>query len=276
MSLSFFNWFAFGAHLSLGIFFSIYFPFINKSNPQSEEQKVEMQLQDHSLQLSIVNRRVQLSWISIKSASPTFNTVQGLLIAFFLVTALFHLIYATSPIYPEMIKRQNNWMRWIEYSITATAMLYILALICTVKDTNVYLLLGPCNVVMIGLGQLIEEKIRAGESPWLPMVAGFLLLISEFSIIVREYIRRIKDVNSFVSSIPNSKVGPVPYWITYMTILLFLFFSCFGFVALYQSIHPEVSYESIEKIYIILSLVSKAILGGFLAYGITWGQQKFN
>jgi hypothetical protein len=83
-------------------------------------------------------------------------------------------------------------------------------------------------------------------------------------------------VDQFISSLPNARVGPVPQWITYMVIILFLFFSCFGFIALYQSIYPEVQYESIEKMYIILSLLSKATLGGFLAYGITWGQQRFN
>jgi hypothetical protein len=228
------------------------------------------------LALTLVGNRVSLGWKSVKSASPTFTTLQGLLIAFFYVTALFHLFYATSPLYPELIKGRNNWMRWIEYSITATMMIYILALICTVKDTNVYVLLGACNVVMVSLGQLVEEKIKRGESPIIPMAAGFLLLLSEFAVIVREYVRRIQDVDQFISSLPNARVGPVPQWITYMVIILFLFFSCFGFIALYQSIYPEVQYESIEKMYIILSLLSKATLGGFLAYGITWGQQRFN
>jgi hypothetical protein len=157
-------------------------------------------------------------------------------------------------------------------------MLYIIALLCTVKDTNTYILLGSCNVIMVSLGQLVEEKINVGESPWLPMAASFVLLFTEFSVITREFVRRTNDVNSYILSSPSLGlgIGKIPTWIVYMLIILFLFFSCFGIVSLYYSIYPDTSYEMIEKAYIILSLIAKTTLGGFLAYGTAFGQQKFN
>lgn len=276
MSLNTYNWSAFGAHLSLGIFFSVYFPLINKSQPQSEQQKNEMALQDHKITFTRdAQRHLVLGWTSVTSLRPTFTTVQALLVAFFYITALFHLIYASSSIYPELIKKHNNWLRWVEYSITSTMMLYIIALVCTVKDTNTYILLGSCNVVMALLGQMVEEKINRGESPWLPMAASFFLLFSEFAVIIREYTSRINQVNEYLV-VPNTGVGRIPTWISYMVIILFLFFSCFGIVALYYGIYPDTQYEYIEKGYIILSLVAKTVLGGFIGYGTAWGQQKFN
>jgi len=278
MSLRTYNWISFGAHMVLGIFFSVYFSIVNKNNPQNQQQKEEMALQDHKLTLTNVQNNITVGWSSVSSLKPTLTTVQGLLVAFFFITALFHFIYATSSLYPELITKRNNWLRWIEYSITSTIMLYIIALLCTVKDTNTYILLGSCNVIMISLGQLIEEKINMGQSPWIPMAASFFLLFSEFSVITRDFSRRINDVNSYIQSSPSSRlgIGKIPTWIIYMLVILFLFFSCFGIVSLYYSIYPDTSYEMVEKAYIILSLIAKTTLGGFLAYGTAFGQQKFN
>lgn len=281
MSLSTYNWVAFGTHLVLAIFFTIYFPIVNKTNPQNQQLRNQMAMQDHKVVLTQDARRhVTLGWTSVTTLHTSLTTVQTLLVAFFYITALFHLIYATSSLYPELIQRHNNWLRWIEYSISSTMMLYIIALLCTVKDTNTYILLGACNIVMILLGQFVEEKINAHESPWLALLASFFLLFAEFGIIIREYLRRIKEVQDYITpantNVTNTGVSNIPYWISFMVFILFIFFSCFGGVALYQCIHPDTEYESIEKTYIILSLLAKTTLGGFLAYGTVYGQQKFS
>jgi hypothetical protein len=235
-----------------------------------------MAMKDHKVVLSKDSQnRLVLGWSSATTLSTSLTTVQGLLIAFFYITALFHLIYATSSIYPSLIKNNNNWLRWVEYSITSTLMIYIIALICTVKDTHTYILLGVCNITMILLGQFVEEKIKNKESALLPLSMSFFILFSEFGIIFREASNRLQQINAYVS--PNqTKPTEFPLWIFFMVPILFLFFGCFGGVALFQSFFPDTDYESIEKIYILLSLVAKTTLGGFLAYGSAWGQQKFS
>lgn len=126
---------------------------------------------------------------------------------------------------------------------------------------------------MISLGQMVEEKIRAGESPIVPMAASFFLLLSEFFVITRDYVRHVDQFQAYIATNPN--IQQIPTWITYMLIILFLFFSSFGFVAVYQSMYPDTDYEFIEKIYIILSLAAKTSLGVFMAYGAAGGQQRF-
>jgi hypothetical protein len=276
MSLSSYNWTAFGVHLCLAIFFSVYFPIINEKFPQNPQLRNQMAMKDHKVVLSKDSQnRLVLGWSSATTLSTSLTTVQGLLIAFFYITALFHLIYATSSIYPSLIKNNNNWLRWVEYSITSTLMIYIIALICTVKDTHTYILLGVCNITMILLGQFVEEKIKNKESALLPLSMSFFILFSEFGIIFREASNRLQQINAYVS--PNqTKPTEFPLWIFFMVPILFLFFGCFGGVALFQSFFPDTDYESIEKIYILLSLVAKTTLGGFLAYGSAWGQQKFS
>ena len=276
MSLSSYNWTAFGVHLFLAIFFSVYFPIINKEFPQSPQLRNEMAMQDHKIVLTKDSQnKIVLGWTSVTSLYTSFTTVQVLLVAFFYITALFHLIYATSPLYTSLIKNNNNWIRWIEYSITSTLMIYILALICTVKDTQTYILLGVCNITMILLGQFVEEKIKNKESALLPLCMSFFILLSEFGIIFREAANRLNQINAYIS--PNqTKPTNFPLWIFFAVPILFIFFGCFGGVAIFQSIFPDTDYESIEKVYLILSLLAKTTLGGFLAYGCAWGQQKFS
>ena len=105
---------------------------------------------------------------------------------------------------------QNNYLRWVEYSITSTIMLYIIALISGVKDTKLYQVLWTMNIGMIAQGQLIETAVHKGESCWIPMITGFSLLVAEWSVILREYLERINQVNSFLKANPTNTSSLVP------------------------------------------------------------------
>ena len=240
--------------------------------------------------------------------STTTNTIdisviQGLLVSFFLITGTFHLFYylggkgihmekdekglyqpveveeeqsSFSTFYTRMIYKKNNYLRWIEYSITATLMLYIIAWTSGVKDTGVYMMLYATNIAMIAQGQLVEEAIRDGKNWRIPMITGFILLLAEFSVIIRTFYMRLNEVNSFVNNPENSNVvgdQKIPKWLLAMIWVLFIFFSCFGIVSLVGT-QSGVSYESVEKGYIILSFVAKATLGAFIAYGTSQRQKN--
>jgi len=233
------------------------------------------------------------------STSTTTNTIditviQGMLVSFFLITGTFHLFYylgghpsKTEPggeplpatfsnNYTRMIDNKNNYLRWIEYSITATLMLYVIAWTSGIKDTNVYLLLYATNIAMMTQGQLAETAIRDGKDWRTPMITGFVLLIAEFSVIIRSFYLRLSQVKSFVNKAENSDlVGnqTIPGWISAMIWVLFIFFSCFGIVSLIGA--GGVSYELVEKGYIILSFVAKAVLGVFVAYGTSQRQKPW-
>lgn len=239
---------------------------------------------------------VSSKWESQSSQKVDIKVLQGLLVSFFFITGSFHLYYYLGNGNPDdapsfrngysrAIKNSNNFYRWIEYSITATMMLYIIALTSGVKDTNIYLLLFATNVTMISLGQQVEVAVRDGKSWWLPMITSFLLLISEFVVITRSFWQRLGQVNDFLKSSTNSSITggrTIPEWLKAMIIVLFLLFSCFGIVSLYGAYYykyaeyREEFYESIEKYYIILSFVAKATLGVFIAYGTSQRQKGWN
>ena len=132
------------------------------------------------------------------------------------------------------------------------------------------------NVAMIYTGQVVEEKIQRGENWYAPMFMGFMLLMTEFTIIVRDFQSRISDIKTFTDANPSLTNGrTIPDWIKYMVWILFLFFSSFGFISLYGA-YSGVAYENVERLYLLFSLLAKATLAGFIAYGTSRRQTAEN
>jgi hypothetical protein len=301
MSLATLNKWAAILHYSLAVGFASYFGYINNKYPNKPVKGVELSMRDHNLDVEritgncveddstvcdVSGNGFRSGWESADTFTVDIKTIQNMLIAFFVITGSFHLYYylgnnelkeGESPTwrtgYTYVIKNQNNFFRWIEYSITATLMLYVIAYTSGVKDTNVYLLLYATNIAMIALGQQVEVAVRDGGDWITPMVTSFLLLFAEFSVIARSFWQRLGQVNTFLDENPSfSKGRRIPSWLNAMIIVLFLFFSCFGFLSLYASIRGT-PYETVEKGYIILSFAAKATLGMFIAYGTSQRQQ---
>jgi hypothetical protein len=278
VSLRTLNLYATILHFVLALALAVYFGILNNKYENQPVKGVELTLRDHELQFTGYSNHdcpsasdpsgntvfcdssgngIGTSWKSVVTAKPSIKLVQNLIIGFFLITGSFHLTYYLTNkdedgIYSRMIANGNNYFRWIEYCITSTMMLYIIAFSSGVKDTNVFIMLFANNVAMISQGQLIEEAVRDGKEWWVPMTTSFLLLLSEFYIIARCFTRQLNRVNTFLK---DNKTGPlsgitngatIPSWIQLVIIILFLFYSCFGFVSLISSI-TGARYENVEK-----------------------------
>lgn len=266
-------------HLVLAVGFMMYFQRINSLYPNDPIQGIELSIRNHNLELT-ANQQNQVSgqWVSRQSQIIPIKTVQQLLVGFFLVTAAFHLIYYTTHdgLYTKMINTGNNYLRWVEYSISSTMMLYIIALISGVKDDNIYKSIFAMNVAMIYTGQVVEEKLQRGENWYAPMFVGFMLLMAEFGVIVRDFQSRISDIKTFSDANPSLFNGrTIPDWVKYMIWILFIFFASFGFISLYGA-YSGVEYERVEELYLLFSLLAKATLAGFIAYGTSRRQQAEN
>lgn len=289
-------------HYVLALALGLYFSYLNNKYPNQPVQGVELSMRDHNLEFTETSQSatgqtvttnnsdgtvtlcdasgscVTPKWVSGETAAPSIQVIQNLIIGFFLITGSFHLGYYLTDTkdgeYTRVIANKNNFYRWIEYSITSTMMLYIIAFSSGVKDTNIYMMLFATNIAMISQGQIIEENVRDGKEWWVPMITSFLLLLAEFYIIARTFWSRLSQVNIFLKKKNNSPLTngqTIPSWLNYMIIVLFLFYSCFGFVSLYGA-YSGANYESIEKTYIILSFAAKAVLGVFVAFGLSQRQ----
>jgi len=94
------------------------------------------------------------------------------------VTALFHciqalLLYMRNGVYIGMILRKRNLVRWLEYSVSASTMSWVLVQLFGATDVYlVFTLALTVNIAMQFQGYLFE--IIRGENEWVPMVAGFV------------------------------------------------------------------------------------------------------
>lgn len=240
-------------HILLAIGFTVYFYSINSrvSSP------LDLTIRDHTLTHEKPPR-----YDSTVQHDTSLWCVEVLVIAFFVVTAIFHGVYATkaNTVYARMVRDKNNWMRWIEYGISSTLMIYIIAFMSGVKDLNTYILLAFLNVCMIMQGQSVEENRRRGMSTVLPLATGFLLLSGEITVITKDFFRRVNEVKTTTGK-------SIPSWLPSMIFILFVFYACFGFVSLVGAT-TQIPYTTVEKTYLWLSLASKATLGAFIAYGL--------
>ncbi len=191
----------------------------------------------------------------LNPATKTLFNIQlsWLIVAFFLLSAFFHLLIATvyNQRYDRNLKLGINKARWIEYSLSASIMMVAIGLLVGIYDSSSLLMIFTLTSVMNLMGLVMEvhnqttQKTNwlsyyigcwAGVVPWL-VVAGYLALGAHM----------------------GSKAPTFVYWIF---VSIFVFFSCFAvnMVLQYKKIGPWKDYIYGERVYIILSLVAKSLL----------------
>lgn len=286
-------------HASLAGGFALYFNNINNKYGVDSKESIDTTYREHTnnFEIDLTTKGVTTSWVSTEASySPNVKTVEQLVVLFFAITSGFHAYYASNVNgnYEKMIKNGNNWVRWVEYSITSTLMLYIIAILSGVKDEGVYSSIFSINIAMIYAGQLVEEyaddeiEFMGKTVPkWtVPMTLGFILLITEFRVIINDFNKNVSNVNDAVLKFEKYKDSEnaeekekykiylqfadklqLPSWLNYTVYGLFAFFSSFGFISLY-GVATKQPYEKTEKTYLLFSLLSKAFLGGIVAYGL--------
>lgn len=254
-----YNFVLFIVHLILMVVFIIYFKAINKGD--SGPSKVNLSLYQHIFKfdqnsgLFVPGNREEVAFKDW--------TISNLIISFFGVTASFHLFYFLNPgnVYLKAVERGNNYFRWIEYSISATIMMVIIAVLSGVKDVQNYFLLVTNAFAMIWTGQWYETS--KGPDRWISIVVGFVLLLGAFEVIWNSFKLRLSEAREAGFNLPG--------WLWATVIVLFIFYASFGFVPISQSIFGG-NYRTYEKTYLTLSLASKATLGMLVAYG--FGQRS--
>lgn len=252
--LRIYNMILFVIHIVIAIFLLIYFAKIRKSS--TPVAGINLDLFNHAFTLNSDGSFYQV--VSEKVLSVSEGGVETLIITFFAITAGFHLLYALNPgnIYLNAISKGNNFLRWIEYSISATIMIVIIALLSGVKDYSNYILLVVSSIAIMSTGQWFETA--TGKSKWIPIVIGFIVLAGVFATIFYSFRKRLQEA--------KASGFKVPAWLYATVWVLFAFYASFGFVPIAQMIFKG-DYVKYEYAYLTLSLLSKASLGILVAVG---------
>lgn len=194
-----------------------------------------------------------------------FDSPVGLGVALFLaLSALAHLVVASPTFFPRYrsgLLAEHNYFRWVEYSLSSSLMIVLIAQLTGISDIAALLALFGVNAGMIFFGWLQEKYEQPGAGGWLPFVFGCVLgLVPWLAVLV------------YVIA-PGSTSGAEPPGFVYGIIVsLFVFFNVFALNQLlqYKRVGRWADYLVGERAYITLSLVAKSALawqvfGGTLA-----------
>ena len=175
---------------------------------------------------------------------------------FLFLAAADHLLMGAPGIWPwyrASLRQHINQARWWEYSISASIMIVLIAMVTGVSDLGAVIAIFGVNVAMILFGLVMETTNRDREdvdwSPfWFGCVAGAVPWIVIVFQIARSEARAVDE--------------GVPTFVYGIIVSLFVLFNSFAInMALqYRRVGPWRSYLFGEQSYIVLSLVAKTAL----------------
>lgn len=194
------------------------------------------------------------------------------------VTALFHVVQALLAVdasgrnkiaqwYRGDIRTGVNAIRWIEYSVTASLMTWIVSQLSGM--TNVYLLwllAIVCNVAMQLTGWAHEVLQREGTNyNWVPFVTGSIIFLGQWTIIICYFLRSLAVAD-----------GDVPFYVQFIVWGLLGSFLGFPLVQVFywgkfkpgRDEKNKNAWYWYEWLFIVLSIVSKLLLDWTLFLGI--------
>jgi len=200
------------------------------------------------------------------SQAPTtlFDLPTGIAVAgFFVLSAVAHLSVATVwwRGYLADLSRHRNVARWVEYALSSSLMMVVIAQLVGIFDVVALLAIAGVNASMILFGWLQEKYEEPGGGGWLPFGFGCIAgAVPWIGVVI-------------YTVAPGSASAASPPGFVYAIIVsLFVFFNIF---ALNQWLQYRArgrwrDYLFGENVYILLSLTAKSLLawqvfGGTLA-----------
>lgn len=182
-----------------------------------------------------------------------FDLRVDLLVALFLALALIdHLFVATigRKRYEANVARGINPARWWEYSVSASIMVVLIAMLSGASDVVALLMMFGANAAMILFG-LVMERTNLGreEVDWSPFVYGCL-------------IGAVPWIGIAIQFMLSESDGSVPGFVYGIFVSLFILFNGFA-VNMWLGYRGKGRWNDplfVELVYVILSLTAKTAL----------------
>ena len=178
--------------------------------------------------------------------------------AFLFLAAIDHILMAMPGVndwYNRMLGERKNYARWIEYSVSASLMVVLIAMITSITDAGALIAIFGANTAMILFGLLQEMFVRpqTGRVNWWPYLFGvFAGAIPWIVIALAVWFSETSDVSA----------GGPPGFVYGIIVSIFLFFNTFSvnMILQYKGVGKWRSYLYGERAYIFFSLVAKSLL----------------
>ncbi|MBG6058016.1 hypothetical protein RCH16_001214 [Cryobacterium sp. MP_M5] len=175
-------------------------------------------------------------------------------VAFLALSAFFHFLISSPMFFPRYaagLKNNHNYFRWVEYSLSSSIMIWLIAQITGITDVAALFSIFAANAAMIMFGALQEKYETPGNGRFLPFIFGSMVGVVPWVVILIY----------FIAPGSNSETAP-PAFVYGIIISLFLFFNTFAVnqVLQYRQVGGWRDYLRGERAYITLSLVAKTAL----------------
>jgi Heliorhodopsin len=219
--------------------------------------------------------------------------------AFLFLSALAHFITITPKVYEWYITKLHdkiNLIRWYEYALSSSVMIFVIAALCNINDGLTLFLLVAINACMNLFGALMEshnsvlrklaheqtiretvmengKEIATTEHTqstfkvnWMSFVYGCFAGIAPW-IVMGTYFFVSLDRLGSIDELPQ-RVKDTLNIVRFIFPALFVFFNLFAInmILQYKGVWKWKNYLFGEKFYIVLSLVAKSFLAWFI-----WG-----
>ena len=201
-------------------------------------------------------------------AEPRVTPIADISIAwgvavFLFLSAAAHLIISAPGVYgwyEKNLRNERNYARWIEYSLSSSVMVVLIAMLVGIADIAALLALAGVNASMILFGLLQEKYEQPGKDVnwaayWFGVIAGAVPWVAIGIYLVA----------------PGVDASP-PGFVYAIFFSLFAFFNVFAVVMVlqYRKVGRWADYRFGESTYVLLSLLAKSALawqvfGGTLA-----------
>ncbi len=186
-----------------------------------------------------------------------FDVPLGFAVSLFLfLSAFFHFLIASPwgfPKYGSELRRGRNRFRWVEYSLSSTLMIALIALVSGITDLAALVAISFANIAMILFGWIMEMVNKPGDKAWwtpfwFGSIAGIGPWIATYGYVAVNVTREGAE-------------GP-PGFVYGILVTIFLLFNCFALnqYLQYKGIGKWKDYIYGESVYIVLSLVAKSLL----------------
>ena len=216
-------------------------------------QGILMLILSNDFKLPITYTRPEFNPVTetISPVSETFINAQiGPMVAMFLfISAIAHFLLSTVLFkwYVKNLKNHINPARWYEYSISASLMIVIIAMLTTIYDFGTLLALFTLTAVMNLMGLMMEiHNQTTKETNWISYIIGCIAGFVPWVVIFIPLIT--------AESVPDFVIG------IFISIAIFFNLFAINMFLQYKKKGKWADYLYGERMYIVLSLVAKSAL----------------
>lgn len=207
-------------------------------------------------------------WLKILDSKTLGVNLGWLIPPFFLLSTVNHSVYYLSESYRNsVVETKTNPLRWIEYSLSAGLMTFILGDLSGVLELRSLLGLVLSNMALQYIGWEIEFRKANGATKRELIgltIIGWLIFMSIW----------LQVIMSFVTVVTWDSNVKAPVIIYAIMSSLFGLFCSFGANQILY-IADKISFQQYEMGYVVLSLAAKSVLAWEFLGGITSGKQRF-